>query len=148
MAWAPFLCMVGLASLVLLVGVNEMLNAHKTIHWPTTTGTIINSSIGKAEAASRSYFWVPRVSFRYQIGTQTYTSSRYSASTQTGFYVRRSVERILAHHPPGSHAIVFYQPNDPGNAILAAGIGPVFSSAMRFVLLSLLFFALALNFAP
>jgi hypothetical protein len=88
------------------------------------------------------------ISFRYQIGTQAYTSSRYSASTQTGFFIRRSVERILAHHPPGCHVIISYQPTDPANAILAPGIGPVFSSAMRFVLLATVIFTIAFNIAP
>jgi hypothetical protein len=147
MAWAPFACMIGFAGLVLLVGLNEMFKASATKHWPTTTGRIVTSSVGKVKT-TRTYYWVPAITFTYQIGTQTYTSSRYSASIQTGFFIRRSVERILAHHPPGSHAIVSYQPSDPANAILAPGVGPVFSSAMRFVILGALIFTMAFNFMP
>jgi hypothetical protein len=147
MLWAPFACMIGFGGLVLLVGLNEMFKANATRQWPTTTGTVVTSTIGTVKSV-RTFFWIPVISFRYQIGTQAYTSSRYSASTQTGFFIRRSVERILAHHPPGCHVIISYQPTDPANAILAPGIGPVFSSAMRFVLLATVIFTIAFNIAP
>jgi uncharacterized protein DUF3592 len=139
--------MIGFGALVLLVGLNEMFKANATRQWRTTTGTVVTSTIGTVKSV-RTFFWVPVISFTYQIGTKAYTSSRYSASTQTGFFIRRSLERILARHPLGSHVIVSYLPSDPENAILAPGIGPVFSSAMRYVLLAALILTIAFNITP
>ncbi|MDQ6685521.1 MAG: DUF3592 domain-containing protein [Pseudomonadota bacterium] len=136
-----------MSGLALAAGVNEFRKARATTDWPTTVGTILSSSIGKVKTG-RSYVWVPRVSFRYQLGPQSYTSSRYSAQGMSGFFIRRSVERILSRYPIGAHVVVAYSPADPGGAVLAAGVRPILGSLLRFFGAALFALAMALYLAP
>src|SRR5205085_9354310 len=52
--------------------------------------------------------WVADLVFRYTVGTATYTSSLYSATGEPGFYLRRTAERIVRQHRPGTNALVAY----------------------------------------
>jgi hypothetical protein len=111
-------------------------NAHRTASWPSTTARILSSSVDTT-SAGRTYYWVPSISFEYEVDGTTWVSWRYSASSITGFFLRSSVEKIVARHPVGSHASVVYPPFEPQRAILVRGARPVLSSAMRLAVLGL-----------
>ncbi|MEO8924672.1 MAG: DUF3592 domain-containing protein [Caldimonas sp.] len=138
----PALCLALFGGLVLLVGLWKIVQANATASWPTAMATILAAEVGKASGV-QTYYWVADLSFRYTVGAATYTSSRYSAAGQPGFFLRRTAERIVEQHRPGSHAVIAYPRLDPSQGLLAPGVQPVLIAALRIIVLGLvtLYFA-------
>jgi hypothetical protein len=93
---------------------------------------MLAAKVGTARGAA-TYFWVADVAFRYSVGASTYTSYRYSATGGSGFLLRRTAQRIVDEHRPGSHALVAYPRSDPSEGFLAPGVRPVLVSALRII---------------
>jgi hypothetical protein len=132
----PALFLAAFGALVLGYGLWKIVEANATSSWPTATATILAAEVGKAPGAG-TYYWVADLSFRYAIGATTYTSSRYSAAGRPGFLLRRTAERVVALHRPGSHALVAYPRSDPSHGFLAPGVKPVLAPALRVIALGL-----------
>jgi hypothetical protein len=138
----PALCLAVFGGFVLFVGLWKIVEANATASWPTAMATILAAEVERVSGA-RTYYWVAKFSFRYMVGAATYTSSRYSAAGQPGFFQRRTAERIVEQHRPGSHAVVAYPRSDPSQGFLAPGLQPVLIAALRIIVLGLgtLYFA-------
>lgn len=134
-----------LGSLAMLVGLKTIVEANATASWPTTTATMLAAEVGKASGGG-TYYWVADLSYRYVVGATTYKSGRYSALGAPGFFLRRTAQRVVDRHPPGSHAVVAYPPSDPNRGILAPGVKPVLVNALRILAAGVLMFSLAWKF--
>jgi hypothetical protein len=133
-AWLPALFLLVLGALAVLVGLRKLVAGHASASWPTTTATILAAELNQATGVLR--YWIADLSFRYAVGGATYRSSRYSAAP-SGFWLRRNAARIVEQHRPGSHAVVAYPPSDPGEGVLAPGVGPVVVASLRIIALGL-----------
>ena len=142
----PALFLAVFGGFVLLVGLWKIFEANATASWPTVMATILAAEVGKVSGA-RTYYWVADLSFRYTVGTATYTSSRYSAAGQPGFSLRRTAQRIVEQHRPGSHAVVAYPRSDPSQGFLAPGVQPVLIANLRIIVLGLLMLYFAWTFS-
>jgi hypothetical protein len=134
-----------MGGLMVFYGVKKIVDASATASWPTATATILAAEVGKAPGAG-SYYWVADLVFRYTVGTATYTSSRYSVTGEPGFVLRRTAERIVQQHRPGTHALVAYPRSDPSLGMLAPGVQPVLIAALRIIALGLVALYFAWNF--
>jgi hypothetical protein len=134
-----------MGSLMVFYGVRKIFDASATASWPTATATILAAEVGKARGAG-SYVWVADLVFRYTVGTTTYTSSRYSAAREPGFFLRRTAERIVQQHQPGTRSLVAYPRSDPSLGILAPGVRPVLIAALRIIASGLAALYLSWNF--
>jgi len=119
-----------LAGLMILYGVKSIVDASATASWPTATATILAAEVSKTSGRGP---WVADLVFRYTVGTATYTSSLYSATGEPGFYLRRTAERIVQQHRPGTNALVAYPRSDPSRGMLAPGVQPVLVAALRII---------------
>lgn len=132
----PILLLAIMGGLMVYYGVKKIVDACATASWPTATATILAAEVGKAPGAG-SYYWVADLVFRYTVGPATYTSSRYSAASEPGFFLRRTADRIVQQHRPGTHAVVAYPRSDPSLGMLAPGVQPVLIAALRVIALGL-----------
>lgn len=137
----PLLLLAFLAGLMVFYGVKKLVEASAMSSWPTATATILAAEVGKSSGGG-TYFWVVDLVFRYTVGPTTYTSTRYSALGQPGFYLRRTAEAIVARHRPGTHALVAYPPGDPAAGTLAPGMRPVMVPMLRIIAGGLVAFAI------
>lgn len=99
--------------------------------WPSTTGQVVESRLeidrpnrrrtsGQRSGRRRSYDAVVRYS--YTVGGRSYTSDRFSAATD--FFSSSNQNRtrdFLNRYPVGANVTVFYNPRQPGSAVLERG---------------------------
>ncbi|TVQ53069.1 MAG: DUF3592 domain-containing protein [Phycisphaerales bacterium] len=81
-----------------------------------TTGTIIAAEVDRRRG-SDSTSYAPALEYSYDIAGQTYTGTRYGVrdvSTSNRGYAAR----IVQDHQPGTEVVVYYDPNQPENAVL------------------------------
>jgi Protein of unknown function (DUF3592) len=119
--------------------------------WPTTKGSIELSQLGSGTRRQRlgpgKRYYYPEIRYRYRVGEREYLSERISADEVFILGARditdmkadpSDAQRILTRYPEGATVRVFYDPDDPRDALLEPG--PT-SNAQRKALFGSLLFA-------
>jgi hypothetical protein len=93
---------------------NQIIQARQVRHWPTVTGTVIESAI-IGDRAIR-----PLIIYRYQVASQEYTDSSSLGIPSFGNrMVRRDEsEKLTAEYRAGDSVAVHYNPADPRQSLL------------------------------
>lgn len=152
------LIFVGVGALFVYMGIKGFRTAGAQRSWPTTNGTVVESSIQRESFASRrrsgfsmsrssggttrgirigggSYY--PRILYNYQVANQTYSGSSSGATSSRGYSHSRAQD-IIAQYPTGATIPVYYDPANPADSILQpgkAGCGLVFVIAIGVVVM-------------
>jgi len=89
--------------------------------WPTTTGSIISRRyVGQKYKEYDGDYYTNidgYIRYQYSVDDEQYTSNGVN-SVDTPFYPHD----IVVHYPEGKDVIVYYNPNDPSEAVLEPGI--------------------------
>ena len=82
--------------------------------WPSTMGTVMMSRV-ESRSTSDGYTDYPVVQYSYQVGGQPYQSMKLAPGPDVG---GSGASKIVAKYPPGAQVMVFYNPQDPSDAML------------------------------
>jgi cytoskeletal protein RodZ len=131
---AVILGVVGLG--VLVWGFLRMRQTARTKNWPTTQGTIRSSTVTSREAPplrqEESYdddapkpkpqvLYRPRVEYTYTVDGQTYTGTALGRD-MVEVSSSQHAKTHAARYVPRAPVTVFYDPNDPSQALLEPGV--------------------------
>jgi hypothetical protein len=92
--------------------------------WPSTTGTIIDSSIVHSppfDDPDYSHSYTPKITFQHTVNGITYTNPEFTDRPPD---VENAVRDLVAHYPVGKQVKVYYAPRDPRYAFIAEAIRP------------------------
>jgi hypothetical protein len=82
--------------------------------WPSTMGTVMMSTIDR-RSSSDGYTDYPVVQYSYQIGGQAYQSTKLAPGPEMG---GTGMEKVVERYPAGAQVMVFYNPQNPSDAVL------------------------------
>lgn len=90
-------------------------------NWPSTTGRVLSSDmesrrVRSGNGYSTSHYAV--VMYEYMVDGQRYQSNRLTLGTPLGTSFTSGVQKKLALYPVGSRVQVYYDPEDPTEAVL------------------------------
>ncbi|HEU4322478.1 MAG TPA: DUF3592 domain-containing protein [Roseiflexaceae bacterium] len=145
MGFAVLLLLLGWVGYLLAGEAGKVWTATTSAGWPSARGEVLG---GRVEAVpfgqgrwERNTFR-PVVSYRYRVAGREYNGATYRLHPPT-LDTRAEAERVVASYALGSSATVFYNPDAPGEAYLAAS----FLTARDYLALVVLgvFFALLLG---
>ncbi len=88
--------------------------------WPTTEGEILETWVSE-RSDSENDEYVPAVRYRYTVAGQTYTGERLRAAPVSAG-TRRGAEQMLAPYFKGAVVRVYYNPQNPAEAVLEPGV--------------------------
>lgn len=103
-----------------------------SVFWPTTSGTVLASRVeGTTWSESRSdrsapasrkgkTSYGPYVQYEYRAQGQRYVREGVRLVTQL-YGTAAEAQAIVERYPVGSHVQVFFDPGDPGTAVLESG---------------------------
>lgn len=118
----PFWWLSGLilGAALFLWQMTEFRTGNASLHWPTTTGTVLESSLTRR---SSRYYYSAHIVYSYEINGSRHQSAQialWSSDLGSGGndYVTK---RFVSNHPVGSEVTVHYDPKDFGNAVLIPG---------------------------
>ena len=83
--------------------------------WPSTMGTVLASTIewrSSSEGGSTAY---PVVQYSYQVNGQAYQSYKLAPGPEVG---GTGAKKVVARYPAGAQVMVFYDPQNPSDAVL------------------------------
>ncbi len=99
-----------------ILAANNALNAYKTKHWPTATGTIVISEVVKSSR------YVPRIVFSYAIDSVEYSSEKVGLTNYAQYKKKEDAQKEAGRYPVNTKVKVYYNPDNAEEAILKPGI--------------------------
>ncbi len=117
----------GLGAIFVGVGINGYREGQETKSWPSTTGHVISADVDEKIETRRDmndrqrteYTYTPAVRYEYTVGERTYLGHRVKADDYGGSPDR--AYGIVNRYPAGSDVTVFYNPDEPDQAVLETG---------------------------
>lgn len=96
--------------------------AQASQHWPMVMGTITAVDIQMRQVSGQegdaiNYFY-PVIQYEYEVLGQHYHKDRYTLGTATGYIIPSQAQTIANHYIPGNAVRVYYNPNNPDEAVL------------------------------
>lgn len=106
-------------------GTTTIVRATQSESWSSTQGTVLFAEVEKQTRYRRNSkgvrttrtVYVPRIRYRYTVDGQEYTGSTIGHDTSE---VRDAIE--TGQYVPGAPITVYYNPEDPSEAVLAPGL--------------------------
>ena len=112
--------LVGGVALALVVGPMEVVQAKQIRSWPTVVGSVASSGIDEAvNRKGRRYR--PVILYRYEVDGRTYESDTVCGNDAKSYPDRADAEGLLEEVVSGGSPTVYYNPEDPGQAVLTPG---------------------------
>jgi hypothetical protein len=83
--------------------------------WPSTMGTVVMSTLEQRSSSEGGYTNYPVVQYSYQVGGQAYQSLKLAPGPEVG---GTGAGKVVARYPAGAQVMVFYNPQNPSDAVL------------------------------
>ncbi|MGI9516694.1 MAG: DUF3592 domain-containing protein [Pirellulaceae bacterium] len=97
------------------ITVNPWINTLRARDWPIVDCTITGSSVG-VHRGDDSTSYSADISFRFNVGQQTYYSDTFSFYNSSG--KKAYADEIVARHPVGFQTTCYYNPGRPERAVI------------------------------
>jgi len=83
--------------------------------WPSTMGTVMMSTLERRSSSEGGYTNYPVVQYSYQVDGQPYQSYKLAPGPEVG---GTGAGKVVARYPAGAQVMVFYNPQNPSDAVL------------------------------
>ena len=83
--------------------------------WPSTMGTVNSSYLERRSSSEGGSTDYPVVHYSYQVGGQSYQGAKLAPGPEVG---GTGAGKVVARYPEGAQVMVFYNPQDPSDAVL------------------------------
>ena len=83
--------------------------------WPSTMGSVLSSRIEQRSSSEGGYTDYPVVQYSYQVGGQTFQTIKLAPGPEVG---GTGARKVVARYPAGAQVMVFYNPQNPAEAVL------------------------------
>lgn len=107
-----FLLMNGIF-LGIIVSTQRKMNAMQS--WSSTMGTVSNSYLERRRSSKGGSVNYPVVQYSYQVGGQAYRGSKIAPGMEVG---GTGAGKVVERYPAGAQVMVFYDPQNPSDAVL------------------------------
>ncbi len=101
--------------------------AEASQNWPSTLGQVTQARIRRDmdmdEDGPSRYTYVPVVEYTYEVGGQSYTSRAVRFGFNPTFNNEAKAQAALAPYPVGGQVTVYYNPDNPAEAVLERSAG-------------------------
>jgi hypothetical protein len=133
------LILIAIASILVLCGY-QLYMGLSSGSWPSTTGRIINLNLSSPWWDEESIGYHLRAEYTYTVESETYRSYRVSFGHRSYFSKKHASEQF----PLGKEVEVYYDPENPVNAVLEPGMKNLFSDWALILLILVLTIAVML----
>lgn len=109
--------------MVYMYGWPEYQDAKKTVTWPKTTGTILNSQVVRSRKSNNEVQYSPDIVYSYVVhGRKLHSTQIYIGSEGTSSGGSKNAHKYVSNYPIGQSVVVYYSPDDSLNAVLDPGV--------------------------
>jgi hypothetical protein len=119
------LVLLGLGAGVTWYGWGELRKARQSVDWPTTPGKVLSSEV--VDAGEDNMQFAAAITYAYRVRGKTHKGDQVALGQWATSDVK-PVRRLVRQFPVGKVVPVYYNPEDPAEAVLKPG--PTFQSWM------------------
>ena len=83
--------------------------------WPSTMGTVLASHLERRSSSEGGYTNYPVVQYSYRVSEQSYQGGKIAPGPEIG---GTGAGKVVARYPAGAQVMVFYNPQNPSDAVL------------------------------
>lgn len=113
--------------------------------WPSTLGTILMSTLESRRSSDNGgYTSYPVVQYSYRIGEQIYQGRKIAPGLEVG---GTGAGKVVARYPAGAQVMVFYNPQNPSDAVLETKAPAQWVMWLVLVVMNLMLCGMAAAFA-
>lgn len=105
------------------VGMWDLVNAVRSVWWPTVPGTITSSEVMQRTGGRRATVYEADIRYRFSIDGRDYTGDQIWFG-QHGNSLGHSPHQIVDTYPTGREVTIAYDPDDPEWSVLEPGVFP------------------------
>ena len=90
--------------------------------WPQVEGRVVSTNIRVDEMDDEDSYrvsYIPEVHFEYHVEGLLFDGKRIAFGSEVSFGMRKKAEAFLTEYPVGSAVSVFYNPDNPKEAVLS-----------------------------
>jgi hypothetical protein len=115
----PILILIGVGAFYFLGG--TLRQAYTSTSWPTVQGQIVRSEVAQHRDSDGDQMYNPVIDYSYTVNNQSYGGSQVTIMDGSTS-VRSLVQDTVKRYPSGTAVTVYYDPDDPANAVLEPGL--------------------------
>ena len=127
------LFLAGVGGIPLWMGLRFIWRGLASDGWPTAPGVVLKSAVSETEASQKSgaytlgayTFYVPELSFGYQVKGRDYTTKNLQFGRAEGSGDASEAAVLMLRYPVGAKVPVRYDPSDPSLAVVRSGVSSV-----------------------
>lgn len=117
-----FLLFLGLGIFLIYRNQQSKKKAQLSQNWPVTKGQItdshVNRSVDTDSEGSTSTTYAASVAYTYDVGGQVYNGRNIAFGFNPSYSNQSKAQATVARYPAGSAVSVYYDPNNPADAVL------------------------------
>ena len=121
------LVLLALGTYLIVFSLRSKKKAEASQGWPSVAGTMtlseVKQSINRNEDGIESISYYPAVEYTYQYAGQSFTSKRLQFGGVQGQKNSTNAQKVLARYPQGGSVTVYYNPENPSEAVLERQAG-------------------------
>lgn len=110
-----------IGAVIMFFGWRTVANAQASASWPSVPGQVISSTVTRQSDSDGSVSFSPEVSYRYQVGSQSYQGRRIKFG-ENAYGFRARAQSVADRYPVGHSVSVYYDPADPNLSVLEPGV--------------------------
>ncbi len=100
-------------------GPARLTEAHATADWPAVVGAVVSAEVSAPD--QEQMMWRVTVGYRYEVDGVVYRSTRWDVNGPLEVRTREQAESLLGRYPVGGAVSVYWNPEQPGQAVLEPG---------------------------
>lgn len=114
-----------LGVLFLVLGLVQRSKGQAVAKWPKVPGEVLAAGlkdhVSTDEDSGTTVSYEPVIQYRYQVAGQEFRSDRYRLGSKHTVMDQKRAAAVAARYPAGTRVDVFYNPQNPADAVLEAG---------------------------
>jgi len=107
--------------------------------WETTEGVVSVSDLQRSRDSDGGLMYRPEISYQYTVRGRDFVASRWCFGHGLSLSWSGPAVRAVRQYPAGKPVLVYFDPHDPGEAVLERGLNPYLFGSTLFGMLFLLF---------
>lgn len=117
-----FFITAALGVIFIILSVRNKKKAQASTQWPSVAGQVSNLEITRNNSqdadGNLDFTYTPIVHYSYQVGGQAFTSDKIAFGAVRNYGLENKAREVLAQYPLGSPVTVYYNPQNPAEAVL------------------------------
>lgn len=117
-AYIPGLILIPIGILLAAISLYFGSQQRASQSWPNVAGVVTNAYVEEYRDADQDPSYYARVVYQYEVEGQQYASQQINFGIVRSYASQYQATQALKTYPLGKQVTVYYNPADPGNAVL------------------------------